>query len=109
MFKYIFAFLVIAIAWAAAFILKERLPHGFDIAIAVTVLTVAVLVGLVLYRKYRARKAARGLAEAEAADLAGVPSPGAGSALAEGFLDLPAMGKGGCQEGIKAAETAFVR
>ena len=64
MFKYIFAFLVIAIAWAAAFILKERLPHGFDIAIAVTVLTVAVLVGLVLYRKYRARKAAREIEKA---------------------------------------------
>ncbi|MDO9020054.1 MAG: type VI secretion system membrane subunit TssM [Deltaproteobacteria bacterium] len=64
MFKYIFAFLVIAIAWAAAFILKERLPHGFNIAIAVTVLTVLVLVGLIAYRKYRARKAAREIEKA---------------------------------------------
>ena len=64
MFKYIFAFLVIAIAWAAAFILKERLPHGFNIAIAVTVLTVLVLAGLIAYRKYRARKAAREIEKA---------------------------------------------
>jgi hypothetical protein len=63
-FKYIFAFLVVAIAWAAALVLKDKLPHGFDIAIAVTVLTVLVLVGLVLYRKYRARKAAREIEKA---------------------------------------------
>jgi len=63
-FKYIFAFLVVAIAWAAALVLKDKLPHGFDIAIAVTVLTVLALVGLVLYRKYRARKAAREIEKA---------------------------------------------
>lgn len=64
MFKYVFAFLVIAIAWAAAFVLGERLPHGRDIALVVTIVTVLVLVGLIAYRKYRARKAAREIEKA---------------------------------------------
>jgi type VI secretion system protein ImpJ len=43
---------------------RTSFPHGFDIAIVVTVLTVLALVGLVLYRKYRARKAAREIEKA---------------------------------------------
>ena len=64
MFKYIFALLVIGISWGAAFVLKDRIAHGYDIAIAITILTILVLVGVILYRKWRARRAAREIEKA---------------------------------------------
>lgn len=57
MLKYIFAFIVVAAVWAAALVIK--FPHAVEVAIAVTVLVVLLLVGLFAYRKYRARKAAK--------------------------------------------------
>lgn len=64
MFKYIFALLVIAVAWVAAFVLKTKFPWAIVAAIIVTVVTLLALGALVLYRRYKARKAAREIEKA---------------------------------------------
>lgn len=60
MLKYVFAFLIIAIAWAVVLLLA--LPWW--IAVAVTAFVLFVLLGLFLYRRYKALKAAREIEKA---------------------------------------------
>lgn len=64
MFKYIFALLVIAVAWIAAFVLKSKFTWVITAAIVVTIVTLLALGALVLYRRYKARKAAREIEKA---------------------------------------------
>jgi type VI secretion system protein ImpL len=64
-FKYIFAFLVIAIAWTLAILLREKFPPGITVAIVVTAVAPAGgLVAVILYRRYKAIKAAREIEKA---------------------------------------------
>ncbi len=60
MLKYIIAIIVIALAWAICFVL----PLPWIVAIAATGLVLLVLLGIFLYRRYRALKAAREIEKA---------------------------------------------
>lgn len=64
MFKYIFTFLVIAIAWTLAVLVREKFPLGITLAIVVTVVAILALVGVILYRRYKAMKAAKAIEKA---------------------------------------------
>jgi type VI secretion system protein ImpL len=63
-FKYIFTFLVIAIAWTLAILLREKFPPGITVAIVVTVVALLGLVAVILYRRYKAMKAAKAIEKA---------------------------------------------
>ncbi len=60
MVKYIVAFIVIALVWVICFII----PLPWIVAIAATGLVLLVLLGIFLYRRYRALKAAREIEKA---------------------------------------------
>lgn len=60
MLKYIIAFIVIALAWTICYVLK--LP--WIVAVAATILVLFVLLAIFLYRRFRARKAAREIEKA---------------------------------------------
>ena len=64
MFKYIFTFLVIAIAWTLAILLREKFPPGITVAIVVTAVALLGLISVILYRRYKAMKAAKAIEKA---------------------------------------------
>lgn len=64
MFKYIFTFLVIAISWTLAVLLREKFPLGITIAIVITAVALIGLISVILYRRYKAMKAARAIEKA---------------------------------------------